>query len=206
MIIDGKTITEAIDTGLWKAWRNEKVLESKDLKISTNSVDLTLGSKMLVPVCHDKLIDPSKDTLEWREVLPDNGKYYFLPGQFALAVAQERFDVSNPVPVFLWEDLKTEGKRTFMYCAPMFEGRSTTARLGLATHVTTGYGDYGFAGNFTMELVNHGPLGLILSVGMRIAQLSFHVVTPRVREIRYTGAYAGKIGGPFPPTLGQGRF
>ena len=227
MIIDGYTIKRALDEGTWKAYRNNSKIGSADLKIGANSVDITLGSKMLIPCLNDDVIDvvDYEKNLEWvdkPEYKP--GKFLMLPGTFALAAAQERFDVSASIKVDMSDGCDKDGfvpegfeigvkhqrkaipKSMQLLVAPMFEGRSTMARLGLAMHVTAGFGDYGFDGHFTMELVNHGPLALVLTVGMRIAQLSFQVVTPDAVKVKYSGAYSKKVGGPVAPVLGRDRF
>lgn len=200
MIIDGFTIQRMINVGAWKAMRGDQELKSADLVIGSNTVDLTLGSKFLVPKAAGPvdLVD-YKDNLVWEEIIPSpEGKFCLQPKMFALATVQERFDLAAPV-------ILSNGSMYLV--APMFEGRSTTARMGLAVHVTAGNGDYGFNGNFTMELVNLGPMTLILTVGMRIAQLSFQSVTPDAVKMRYKGAYSDKhVGGPFPPSLGRDRF
>ncbi len=219
MIIDGHTIGKMIDKGEWLAYRDKQLIESKDLSIGPNSVDITLGEKMLVPRTKDHrntwvdVVD-YHDDLEWEEIHPVDGKFSIRPGSFQLATVRERFDVSKAVTcVFLGEQRGHVGgysshalcPLTF-FVAPMFEGKSTMARLGLAMHVTAGMGQYGFDGHFTMELVNHGPLNLVLTVGMRIAQLSFQAVTPDVTKVHYCGAYANHDSGPNPPVLGRSRF
>lgn len=209
MIIDGHTITRMLNEGKWKAYRDEKLITAKDLCISPNSVDITLGHKMLIPQSNnDEAIDPVdfKDNISWSEILPDaKGKFYILPGQFRLATVRERFDVA--ATLFCGFPKETSGYTNIgFHVAPMFEGKSTMARLGLAMHVTAGMGHYGFDGHFTMELVNHGPLAIVLTVGMRIAQLSFQAVTPDVVNMRYCGAYANHESGPNPPKLGRDRF
>ncbi len=87
----------------------------------------------------------------------------------------------------------------------MYEGRSTCARIGLASHITAGFGDYGFAGSFTLEIVNHAHYPIQLRPGMRIGQVAFdEVLEPEL----YTGAYSGTnhSDGPVPPKLGPDRF
>ena len=57
-----------------------------------------------------------------------------------------------------------------------FEGKSSLGRLGLMTHVTSGFIDPGFHGVLTLELYNCGPLTLVLRPGIRIGQVSFTVL------------------------------
>lgn len=53
------------------------------------------------------------------------------------------------------------------------EGKSTLGRLFLSVHVTAGFVDPGFNGRITLEIVNLGPLTIVIWPGMKIAQLSF---------------------------------
>ena len=217
MIIDGNTIAKSVDEGIWKAWRDEEPITSKDLSIGVSSVDLTLGNRLLKPGgCESDVIDlvDPKCAMVWDTVEADHmGKFLLEPGEFALASVRERFDVSAPIDIAFTEYLSTahfigqfpSTVYSMVRVAPKLDGRSTVARMGLATHVTASDGHYGFDGNFTLELVNHSPLRIILTAGMRIAQLSFHVVTNDVTA--YKGAYAtNHVGGPFPPKLGKERF
>lgn len=57
------------------------------------------------------------------------------------------------------------------------EGRSTWGRVGLQVHSTAGFVDPGFEGSLTFELHNMGKLALPLFPGIRIGQLSFHMMT-----------------------------
>lgn len=54
---------------------------------------------------------------------------------------------------------------------PMLEGRSSLGRLGLAIHVTAGFGDRGFCGSFTCELFCIYPIRVY--PGVRIGQIYY---------------------------------
>lgn len=215
MIAAGRTLAKAIDSNIWKAWRIDTPLKSTDLKIGPNSVDLTLGSKLLFPTVRGGApVDPVADgtNLEWYDVMLEP-RMILRSGDFCLGFARERFDVHEPLWIrkeirkssdqAKWMNEFVEEK---MYFVPMYEGRSTCGRLGLAMHITAGFGDYGFDMNFTMEIQNVTRHDLVLTAGMRVAQLNFQAVTPDVAETFYNGAYAGKAGGPHPPVLGWERF
>ncbi|KFI66101.1 dCTP deaminase [Bifidobacterium cuniculi] len=53
------------------------------------------------------------------------------------------------------------------------EGKSTLGRMGVAVHVTAGFGDPGFEGTITLELKNESQQILRLTKGQRIGQLVF---------------------------------
>ena len=71
---------------------------------------------------------------------------------------------------------------------PMLEGRSSVGRLGLFIHVTAGYGDVGFKGFWTLEIVAVEPVRIYPN--MEIGQLSYHPVCGEVTDT-YHGKYQG---------------
>jgi len=57
---------------------------------------------------------------------------------------------------------------------PMIEGRSSIGRLGLFIHVTAGFGDVGFKGFWTLEIVATERIRIY--PGIEIGQLFYHTV------------------------------
>ena len=55
-------------------------------------------------------------------------------------------------PGVLYLGSTIESTRTSGNIVPMIEGRSSIARLGICIHLTAGFGDVGFEGNWTLEL------------------------------------------------------
>lgn len=79
------------------------------------------------------------------------------------------------------------------------EGVSSLGRLGLAVHSTAGYIDPGFSGEITLELFNMAPYSIVLTPGMRIAQLAFERLSGpsqgyKGRYQRQRGATPSKYG------------
>lgn len=70
---------------------------------------------------------------------------------------------------------------------PVLDGKSSIGRLFVSAHVTAGYGEPGFDGQWTLEVTCQFPV--ILYVGMRIGQIRFHV--PKGDISRYKGRYRG---------------
>jgi len=213
MLVDRSTIVDHLACHAWKAYRGQDRVWPADLTIGPNSIDVTLGSTLLYPTCAH-LLDPTVEDsgLTWEERKPhDEWGFVLYPGDFCLGYVQERFNVDAGVHV---EHQTTETEPhghtilTHHSVAPMIEGRSTLARLGIAVHITAGFGDVGFKGNFTLEIKNQGPLGIRLKPGMRIAQVYFQTTTPGLQDHhKYAGAYNDDhIGRPVPPKLGPGRF
>jgi len=68
----------------------------------------------------------------------------------------------------------------------MLHGRSTLARYFVSIHETAGFGDVGYRGHWTMEI--YPKRDIVLYVGMRIAQISFHLPVGKI-DLRYHGRY-----------------
>ena len=58
---------------------------------------------------------------------------------------------------------------------PVIQGKSSLGRLGLFVHVTAGFGDVGFKGHWTLELVCVQPIRIY--AGMKIAQLVYNDIS-----------------------------
>ena len=73
---------------------------------------------------------------------------------------------------------------------PAIEGRSSLARMGLQVHVTAGFGDNGFCGEWTLELTVVHPLRVY--AGMRVCQICY---TPLIgMPTEYAGKYQQQRG------------
>lgn len=73
------------------------------------------------------------------------------------------------------------------YYVPMYEGRSSMARLGIQSHISAGFGDLFFKSNWTLEITVVHPTKVY--VGRRIGQVYFHNVH---EDVRNTLVDAGK--------------
>jgi dCTP deaminase len=62
----------------------------------------------------------------------------------------------------------------------MLEGRSSLARLGLFVHVSSGFGDVGFCGFWTLEMFAVQPVRIY--PGIKICQVFYHEIAGPVRE------------------------
>jgi dCTP deaminase len=74
---------------------------------------------------------------------------------------------------------------------PVLEGRSSVARCGIQVHMTAGFGDNGFDGQWTLEIQVAFPVRIY--AGCQIAQISFHPITGRHGPF-YEGKYQGQQG------------
>jgi len=75
--------------------------------------------------------------------------------------------------------------------AARVEGKSSLARLGIAVHLTAPTIHAGFKGRVRLEIVNHGPLPIVLKSGMRICQFIFEM-THGTPEAGYKGQFLGQ--------------
>jgi dCTP deaminase len=62
----------------------------------------------------------------------------------------------------------------------MIEGRSSVGRLGLFVHVTAGFGDVGFCGYWTLEMMAVQPVRIY--PGIPICQIFYHTLQGLVSE------------------------
>lgn len=83
---------------------------------------------------------------------------------------------------------------------PVLDGKSSLGRLFMTAHVTAGYGDPGFNGQYTLEVVVTHPL--LVYPGMRFCQIRFHTLvghSPGHDTYERKGHYVGAAAeGPVP--------
>jgi len=71
---------------------------------------------------------------------------------------------------------------------PVLDGKSSIGRLFVTIHVTAGYGDPGFNGQYTLEVIATQPVRVY--AGMRFCQVRFHTISGE--PVLYKGHYTGK--------------
>jgi len=182
------------DTGILDAmYRGEIVIDPfVRHALGGNSYDVHLGETLLVytpsrdrwfgpggvvmPVLDAKRENPTEEIS-----IPDDG-YLLEPGVLYLAATLEYTETHKHVPVL--------------------DGKSSVGRLGMAIHVTAGFGDVGFCNHWTMEIFVIHPVRVY--AGMPIGQLRFHQVHGEVRNpyARKPGAkYAARDHKPQPSRM-----
>jgi|JI10StandDraft_1071094.scaffolds.fasta_scaffold59242_6 dCTP deaminase len=132
-------------------------------QIQPASLDVRLGSQFRTftrfrPGGGGWLLDPLKDAIPSGTVVDvaDGCGFQLRSGQFALATTYESIGLAADI-------------------VSRVEGCSSLGRLGLQIHVTAGFIDPGWPlAPITLELYNVSPIDLLLTPGMKIAQLSFH--------------------------------
>lgn len=131
----------------------------------THAVDLRLFQEIMVPQpgpYHYDVTEPG--TLSeiiaghsQRCTLTDDQPYPLKPHQFILGRTLERVEL----PI----DKGTP------HLAARIEGKSSRARCGLLVHFTAPTVHPGWAGPLTLEMINLGPMTIILRPAMHVAQL-----------------------------------
>jgi dCTP deaminase len=120
-------------------------------RVNPNSYNLSLADELMVYT--EDILDPKKENKTDTIIIPEEG-YMLEPGKVYLARTSEYTKTFNLVPMII--------------------GRSSLGRLGLAVHVTSGFGDVGFCGYWTMQLICVQRMKIY--PGMKICQIFYHTV------------------------------
>lgn len=186
MILTGTKLKELFTSGVWQCNK-----DPQSLHYNPNSIDVTLSPYFYFTKIADKVLDPLSSNPEDFFYPVSAKEIVLLPQQFILASVNEAFSTNSPI----------NGK----YFTQIYDGRSTIARMGVLTHISAGFGDYGFNGSFTLEMVNNSPFAIKLYSDMRIGQVYFNEIDSKAEEMVYTG-YSQLDTKPALPRLGRGRF
>ena len=104
-------------------------------RVNPNSYNLTLNSKLLV-YNETTILDFKKPSTPDTLIIPEEGIIIY-PGKLYLGRTNERTFTDKYIP--------------------NIDGRSSTGRLGVSAHITAGFGDIGFNGTWTLEIVATVP-------------------------------------------------
>lgn len=147
MILSDGDIFERVGSG---SLTIEPYVESN---VEPASVDLRLGSSFKKPVSTGQIIDTRGETRqEYREFEADS--IVLEPDESILAETIERVELPDDL------------------CADVV-GRSSLGRLFISIHETAGFGDPGFRGTITLEMINSNPDPVRLHRGDRVCQIIF---------------------------------
>ncbi|MGK3998429.1 dCTP deaminase [Sorangium sp. So ce1024] len=110
-----------------------------------------------------------------RRAISEDQPYVLMPNKFVLANTLERVEL----PIF--DDRPCLAARV--------EGRSSFARCGLLVHFTAPTIHAGFSGRITLEMINLGPVPILLFPGIYICQLIIEEVQgiPRRNDSQFQG-------------------
>lgn len=155
--------------------------------VNPASLDLVLGGNIKVPLWYWNPVtrwvawhilgkpDPkSYPEKYWAEAVPFK-RFVLWPGRFVLCHSEEFTTLPADVAAFLIS-------------------KSTTGRIGLE-HLHAGFGDPGFSGQWTWELVNLSPWPIELVPGQRLVQLVLMPMKGQsLQKYKDTGRYQGQRG------------
>lgn len=182
MILSGEAIAHAVRAGLITI--DPFDLERDGHRINPASIDLTLGDEVVTYEHWNygaAVVDVANSvhTVVRRDRIPPDGI------------------VLHPHRGYLLHTRERVATRHFV---PVLDGKSSLGRLFLMVHVTAGYGDPGFDGQYTLEVVALAGAVRVYA-GMRVAQMRFHTIADAAEVDRaaaegvqcepYAGAYVG---------------
>ncbi|MES2203178.1 MAG: dCTP deaminase [Patescibacteria group bacterium] len=143
-------------------------------RLNGASYDILLGNVFLL---NDEfttaIIDPQKKIYaKTREMkLKDGEEFILRPGVSVLGTSKDFF-----------------GSDHYLI---QLSGKSSLARIGLMIHNTAGIVNPGHFLNITLEITNQNNIPIVLRPGMKIAQLTFSVLTsPPRQSYKDTGRFA----------------
>ncbi|RLC45993.1 MAG: dCTP deaminase [Candidatus Cloacimonadota bacterium] len=162
--------------------------------VGPNSVDVTLSNKLLTyikcsirkdrngnnivyPVGDSTIVDMAIENEVYELEIPEAGL------------------VLMPNILYLGSTNEKAGSDFFV---PMYEGRSSMARLGIQSHLSAGFGDIFFKSNWTLEITVVHPTKVYAN--SRFGQVYFHEVSEDARETLvksgkyYNGKYTNQPG------------
>lgn len=190
-MLTGPAIRSAVEAGTIKIDPYDPEL------VNPASVDVRLGSKVGVYTDWVECYEPGYGKVV--KMAPEDGMYFRpidrildskkKPAFRVYDIDPERGWVIKPGIGYLMHTLEKVSSNHF---DPVLDGKSSIGRLFIAVHITAGYGDPGFPGNWTLEVTSQHPIRVY--PGMRIGQIRFE---PLQGEIElYNGHYTDGTPGP----------
>lgn len=164
----GTAIAEAFKTGAIKSENCSYADFLSKKLVNPNSLDLTLSN---IFCKWDK-----KNSKYTKTVLKGDKPLILKPNESILGVTEQFIGT-------------TTTKYKDKYLVPCIEGKSTMARNFLAVHVTAGFGDVGYTGAWTLELVNLSNDVIYLRPKMPICQIYFHLSEGELIHTYEEGSY-----------------
>lgn len=174
MILSDTDIKRAVKSGAIR------ISNFNEAQLGSNSYDLTL-SKHLMVYKKGIILDCKKDHPVEEFIIPEDGLTLY-PGELYLGCTNESTEVRDHMP---W-----------------IEGKSSIGRLGISIHVTAGFGDIGFKGNWTLEITVVRPV--IIYPNIPIGQVAFLLPLSTCAVPYYmkkTAKYKSQPGMPVPSQM-----
>lgn len=126
-------------------------------QLNPNSYNLRLYHKIMI--YSNAVLDAKTDNPTKTITIPEEG-FELQPGELYLARTLEYTETRNLVPMII--------------------GRSSIGRLGITVHLTSGFGDVGFQGFWTLQLTCVKKVRIY--AGMKICQIFYHTIIGDTNE------------------------
>lgn len=160
-MLSGEEIIDQIEAG-------NIVVEPYNKKhVGANSYYVHLGDELLV--YETDILECKKENKTRKIKIPKEG-YVIRPGELYLSRTVEYTETNGFVP--------------------LLNGRFSLGALGIAIHITAGFGDNGFKGTWTLEIYCIKPVRIY--PGMKVGQLCYFPVDGD-QSIKYKGKYLNQI-------------
>jgi dCTP deaminase len=159
--------------------------------LSGLEIERRLGSDIVIEPYDRKLLNPNSYNLRLSDEL-----LVYKNHELDMAKPNDFERLTIPKEGMLLETGKLYLGRTLEYTAtenlvPMLEGRSSVGRLGLFIHVTAGFGDVGFRGFWTLEILCVQPVRIY--PGVEICQIFYHTLEGKYENYK-SGKYQNNQG------------
>jgi dCTP deaminase len=183
MVLSDKQIVKELLIGNLKI---SPILNSNK-QIGSSSIDIRLGTEFrYLKIKSQTHFDLSKGIEKIRSQIEEYSEVVHVKPMEAFILHPGDFTLASTLEYIIIPE----------YLSARLEGRSTWGRVGLQIHSTAGFVDPGFQGRLTFELNNLGKLPLPLYPGIRIGQLSFHMMETA------SSLYSEKDGSKFSGQIG----
>lgn len=148
-----------------------------EAQVGPGSIDLHLGNlfRVFKPIHTVFLVNDDADYTEITEeiCLKDNQDFVIMPGELVHGITKEKITLPTNIAGFI-------------------EGRSRFARVGLLTHLSSGFIHPGTSNKTVLEMANISPMPLAVRPGTKICQVV-------LIEVKGHGSYTGKFAGQVKP-------
>lgn len=185
-ILSDQRIREAVEAG------RITIDPYRAQQVNPTSYDLTLGDE--VAVYSDWVVTYAKDR---PGIMQDGTAFQPIsrPLDSKVEPKVERFKI-DPKAGWLLKPgigylMHTAERIQTAHYVPILDGKSSIGRLFIQVHATAGFGDPGFDGQFTLEVLVQHPVRVY--AGMRICQIRFQEYEGQIdRTYDKTGHYRGE--------------
>jgi len=178
-----------------EGFKNGKIFTDANidnLNIGPNSVNVSLGKKLKV-YTPAKIVKTFRGDYKLVKIWSWKNLFFFLDVKKKNEVFE--FEIPNE-GLILSKNMfylgYTNEKMGSDFYVPMYEGRSSTGRLGIVSHLSAGFGDVGFKEQWTLEIAVQENTKIYKD--MQIGQVYFLVGSEKKPSYRYEGKYANQSG------------